>query len=448
MFEYIKLAKKIVFKARYEHWYFITVGPHENERFWVDVDTAKLVLALLRGRKIKTVAEEFSLSSEELISFLDKLLEEKLIEYSEYSVDSTSCCFSLSPPLDSINALLTNACNLKCKHCYLQSGHCLANELTGKEWVTVLKQAQQLGVFGVNVSGGEPLLHKDFIEIAEYIASIQTFNANLNTNGTLINQGNIGLIAKAFSSVQISIDDVNAAKHDSIRGKQGSFQKAVQAIKKLVDLQVPVSLALTLMPENIASLASLVAFCDNLGVRTLNIGMVVNIGRASTNNLLPSADSSWQELNSYIDRMYLELRKLRDQHSNLKILLPFRINSTELQTDNGKRFICSGDHTQIIYVMADGTVMPCDKLPKEIFGYGNIREKSLKDLWLSSKMQEFKLMTPKHLPKCEKCHHLALCGGACVARAYQNGGSLESQDCLSCIVSQKFADEQCITITE
>ena len=123
-------------------------------------------------------------------------------------------------------------------------------------------------------------------------------------------------------------------------------------------------------------------------------------------------------------------------------LLPFRVNSESEGEPAEKRHICDGDNTQILDIMADGSMMPCDKLPIGQFAYGNAREGSLIDVWTSSRMKAFKLMSPRQLPKCRDCSHLKICGGACVARAFQMGGSLESPDWTSCVIAQKFARDR------
>ncbi len=56
-------------------------------------------------------------------------------------------------------------------------------------------------------------------------------------------------------------------------------------------------------------------------------------------------------------------------------------------------------------------------------------------------MVEIKLMRLRELPKCQKCDILKICGGACIARAFQAANSLKSPDWTSCIIAQKVASE-------
>ena len=435
---YVSLPEHVILKARYGEWYFIDTQHRNRERLLIESDTVELVHTILRGASIFDVATHYDLPINEVVAFVDALRAEGVMILCDAPVDASGRCFAFEPPLDSINILITNACNLTCAHCYVQSGKRLRGELTGTEWVTVLEQARCLGAFELNVSGGEPLLHRNFWDIAEYIATVPTFNANLNTNGTQQIEGHENVLARAFKSVQISLDDVIPERHDAFRGKHGSFVKAVRTIEHLVKVGVETNVAFTLTPQNIGVLNDVIEFCERIGVSALNIGLLAGIGRARANYLLQVTPRS-SSTSAFFRAVYHALRDLAVRQTSLRLLFPFRIREAERETLTEKRFICSGDTTQIVYVLADGTISPCDKMPSEAFGYGNIRENSLADVWNSERMRAFKLMSPRELPKCRACPHLQVCGGACIARAYQDGGSIESPDWASCAIAQQLA---------
>lgn len=401
-----------------------------------------MLLELFRGDLISETARRFGLENEELNEFLTSLGQEGMVQFERTSVNSLDRCFTVEPPLDSVNILITNACNLRCVHCYVESGKRMQEELSGSEWISVLEQARRLGAFELNVSGGEPLLHKDFQAIANYIASVPTFHANLNTNGTQIREGIEEVIANAFSSVQISIDDSIAHKHDSFRGAEGCFQKSVDSIHKLAAAGVETNVGFTLTRSNIESLQGVVEMCESIGVTTLNIGLVSDIGRANKNQLVTRLSEAALKEDPFMERMYRLMRELAVRPTSLRILLPFRVNDERADAPVEKRCICDGDNNQILYIMANGVMMPCDKLPTQLFGYGNVHAESLLEVWQSKRMQAFKLMSPLDLPKCRNCPYLKICGGACVARAFHTGGSLDSADWTSCIIAQKFSREQ------
>lgn len=440
--EHIKLANRAIFKLRHNQWYLIDTKKGSEERFLVGDDSKKVLSFLFRGESITETCREFGISDKELHDFIGILERERVVSFTDKPQDSSARCYDTDPPLDSINTLITNACNLRCAHCYVGSGEATADELDGKEWIKILKQALQLGAFGVNVSGGEPLLHRDFREIAEFIASVPTFNANLNTNGTQIKVGQEELLSRAFTTVQISIDDSIGERHDAFRGSKGCFKKSVKAIEKLVAYGVEVNVGFSLTPHSLSALDGVVEFCENIGVSALGIGLVANNGRASINNLAPSVGPRSMYQDEFMALMYRKLRELSERNTTLRILPPFRISDSKVVPLQEKQYICNGDNSQVIYVMADGTGMPCDKLPPHAFGCGNLKRQSLIDVWMSDKMTAFKRMSIRQLPKCRECPHLKICGGACVARSFQTGGLLESPDWTACVIAQKIAAEQ------
>lgn len=440
--EYIKLANSVIFKLRHDQWYLIDTKKGSEERLLVGEDSKKVLSFLFRGGSITETCREFGISDKKLRDFIGILERERVVSFMDKPQDSSGRCYDVDPSLDSISIFITNACNLHCAHCSPNSGKPMDGELNGREWIGVLEQALQLGAFGVNVSGGEPLLHRDFREIAEFIASVPIFNANLNTNGTQIKVGQEELLSKAFTTVQISIDDSIAEKHDAFRGAKGCFESSVRAIERLIAHGVEVNVGFSLTRHSLVALDGVVDLCENIGVSALGIGLVANNGRASTNNLAPSVGPRSMYQDEFMALMYRKLRELSERNTRLRILPPFRISDSKAAPLQEKQYICNGDNSQIIYVMADGTGTPCDKLPPHKFGCGNLKRQSLIDVWMSDKMTAFKRMSPRQLPKCRECPHLKICGGACVARAFQTGGFLESPDWTACVIAQKIAAEQ------
>ena len=436
---YVRLADHAIFKFRYDQWYLINTHNRERERILIEGGAEQILNYLFAGNSVDAAGIHFSVERTDLYIFLQGLVDENVVAWSDDSVDSTAGCHNIEPPLDSMNILLTNTCNLHCAHCYVSSGKPMDNELSGDEWISVLQEARQLGVFELNVSGGEATLHRDFVRIAEHIASVPTFNANLNTNGFLLQPEQEDVIVRAFKSVQISIDDVVAAKHDAFRGHTGSFDRSLATISRLVKSGVETNIGFTLTFNNLDALDGVVELAESLNVTMLNIGLVANFGRASNDVLANGNNQDFVQDSMFMERVYQKIKKLATRPSKIRFLLPFRIPSAGTAPElNEKRFLCAGDNTQIIYIMANGNIMPCDKLPIERFSFGNVRQSSILDVWQSQSMKSFKLMSPRQLPKCKVCPHLQICGGACVARAYQNGGSFESPDWTSCVIAQKI----------
>lgn len=437
--EHIRLRPRAIFKARYGTWTLIDTQRKDRERFLIEGGAERILLDLFGGMPLRGILRKYDVRRKTLETFLGGLAAEGLIEETDTATDSTSRCFDVDPPLDCLHVLLTNACNLRCVHCYVRSGSRTREELTGGEWIHVMDQARRLGAFEICVTGGEATMHREFPAIAEYIASIPTFSAHLNTNGTRLTPECADRIARTFSSVQISLDGETPLRHDAFRGKRGAFDGAVRGIRALIGRGVDTGIGFSLTAENLDALDGVVALAERIGVSTLNIGLVADVGRARTNGVARLDGSANARRDALVDAMLAKLIELSAHDGPLRILLPFRVPRADAPAPAPKRFICDGENRQILYVMADGSLMPCDKLPADAFACGNVRDTPLAEAWASRRMSAFKLTDPARLAACGTCPHLALCGGSCVARAFHGGGSLESPDWISCAMAERIA---------
>lgn len=425
--QYIKLMPDAIFKKRYDQWFLIhTQNP--SQRLLVK-DGAELVLtSLFRGRSVGQVAWQFGLNKDGLLVFLknlNRMTRRKIINFSDQSAKSRY--FDLDPPLDSLSCLITNRCNLGCWHCYLDSGPS-TTELRVNQWINVIDQFVGLGGFLLNITGGEPLMYPGFWDLADFLKNVPALK-NLNTNGTLIGPQYLSALKASFDSVQVSIDGANAEVHDLFRGQKNAFQKTTTAVRLMVEAGIVVNVAFCLTPLNVGQVERMVELCQKLGVNRLSISLAENIGRGVENCIMPAVSGN----SSFLAQVFsLTIRLAGLNTSNLKLTLPF-------QTGEGpeKQFICSGDHTQVAYITADGYVTPCDKLPTDKFGCGNIWYQSLKDIWTSPKMTGFKCRILRQIPQCTNCRLLAFCPGHCAARAHANCGDINGEDRLACYFAHR-----------
>jgi radical SAM protein with 4Fe4S-binding SPASM domain len=157
---------------------------------------------------------------------------------------------------------ITRACNLKCVHCYNDSGACKADdELSTDEAKGVLDDLVQFGVPSVLFSGGEPLMRPDLFELIGYAVE-RGMRAVISTNGTCITDEMAKRIKHhGVSYVGISLDGIGQV-NDRFRGVSGAFERAVAGIKNCQDAGVRIGLRLTLTGKNVQDLESLFGFFE------------------------------------------------------------------------------------------------------------------------------------------------------------------------------------------
>ena len=198
-------------------------------------------------------------------------------------------------PIASMHFELTTHCNMFCKHCYNNSGAAnnLADAMTSERWISFAKYlVAHGGVFECLLSGGEPFLLGD-----KLFDIMDIFHADgslfmLLTNGYFLTNERAARLKKyRYHWLQISIDGVNAEYHDSFRGLNGSWQRAVEAAKAVAQNGIPLKIAHCVTPYNLHALDDMIAFASSLGAASIIAGELCLSGRTAQNrDLLLSAE--------------------------------------------------------------------------------------------------------------------------------------------------------------
>ena len=174
---------------------------------------------------------------------------------------------------------ITYACNLKCKHCYSNSGKPLENELSTDQVMKIIDKLDRASVPAIAFSGGEPLIKNDFFEITKYAHDRGIYVA-VATNGTLITKDKAKEMNKAgIEFVQISLDGASPDTHDSFRGINGIFNKTLEGIKNCVNEDFFVNIATTMTKYNYEEVPLIIDLCKKLGVNWFMAYKFVPTGR-------------------------------------------------------------------------------------------------------------------------------------------------------------------------
>lgn len=142
--------------------------------------------------------------------------------------------YSEGSKLKDISFIITNRCNLSCIHCSQDACNLKENvkEMSYQEICRVINLLDTSVIETITITGGEPLVRKDFFDIAEYIRSKFKGTLILMTNALLITEDNVEKIINLFDHISISIDGIDEELTSMIRGK-GVFQKVIEKVKLL-----------------------------------------------------------------------------------------------------------------------------------------------------------------------------------------------------------------------
>jgi MoaA/NifB/PqqE/SkfB family radical SAM enzyme len=127
---------------------------------------------------------------------------------------------------------MTYACPLRCTHCYTESGRQPSRQLGHADMLRVADALVALEPRGVAFAGGEPLLVKGLVEIAERI-SRAGIPVALYTGGWPMRPAMVDDLMRVFARINVSVDGATAEVHDRIRGRAGSFERAMNSLALL-----------------------------------------------------------------------------------------------------------------------------------------------------------------------------------------------------------------------
>lgn len=173
----------------------------------------------------------------------------------------------------------TQRCNLRCIHCYSESGPDRQGDLPYKSLVRFLAEARDLGYNYVGVSGGEPLLWKDLDRFLDF-ARDTGFSTSVSTNGTLLDRSRAARFRGRAGLVAVSVDGP-PDDHALMRGSKTAFRSMRAGLSALRDEAVPFALAFTLTRHNADRLRWLYEFADEVGAAAIHVHPLCNFGAAS-----------------------------------------------------------------------------------------------------------------------------------------------------------------------
>jgi len=313
----------------------------------------------------------------------------------------------------SVHMDLTYRCNERCVHCYLD--HDDRGEMTTAEIKGILDQLAEAGVFFLTLSGGEPLMRKDFFEIVSHARSLM-FNVKLKTNGLLIGEKEAQqLLSLGIESVQLSVYSHRPEIHDGITKVKGSLERTKNAIRFLRSQGLKVTVANVMMTTNLG---------DQEGVRALaaELDSIYTVDPTIT----PHIDGDMSLLKLRIPTHELE----RVMHAEELVggnVAEYCTPSPKADADTLEETPCSAGHTAC-YISPYGDVFPCVQFPLPT---GNLRQQKFLAIWNDSpEMNEVRSIRLKDLSTCSGCGHVGGCS-RCPGLAYMEGNMRgpSSADC-------------------
>jgi radical SAM protein with 4Fe4S-binding SPASM domain len=369
---------------------------------------------------------------------------------------------------------LTYRCNLACEHCYLDAGGASLvgtenfadrSELGTDECFRVIDEIAAFAPECLTIlTGGEPLLRRDILEIVRRAAERGLWVV-VGTNGVSITENVARRLADAGArGLSLSLDALDPDRHDRFRKVRGAWQNTVEGAEILNRTGLPFIVQTTAGSHNLGELDAIADFAhDRLAAKVWNLYFLVPTGRGQfVSDITPAQ----------YDEVLASLYRIQKKHQGrmlvnakcaphyIKTVLenaaaqadpiptdaepaaaPSWSGSSPIRTYSGGAGGCPAG-THYMGIRPNGDVTPCPYLP--VFA-GTLRSSSLADLWTSSGLFADIRRRTSLGGRCGECEMNGHCGG-CRARAYGMTGDLMAEDPLCTHVPGTFAGSPLLTL--
>lgn len=318
-----------------------------------------------------------------------------------------SCPFNLNRAANRVLWEITGKCNMRCKHCLYYSSNDYNNspDLSLEDISEIITQIQADGTIDeVWLSGGEPLIRNDIIKIITKISQAG-LKPSVSTNGYLVTESLAKSLKKSgVDYVHLSIDGVDAVKHDEFRQRAGAFEHVVHAADYLNNNNIIVGATCIITWENIEDFNNIIKLAVKHRIKVLSFYMVEPLGRGQNlrncldNELMIRLSNKFNKANwKYGDKLHLEL--FRATNSRQYALLECKCYNFLTITNDGKLGGCP-------WLMKSSRGIEAFPLVGSDFTEIRIRiQESLKRL-ISDRKQKL---------SCESCEFNRNCGRGCLA---------------------------------
>lgn len=400
------------FKIKSEFFGGIILNSKNTNRISIDMYTYDFLNMLSQNISIEDFINKYNdeISKEDLLCLLNDFIDIGIIHNNFSILQNDYPKNNLSTPFR-VFYDITYGCNLRCKHCFTESGKVNDNELSFDEKLNLISQLKELGVNRISIAGGEPLYCKDIFEFLEN-CKLNNISVSLTTNGTYLSKNVIEKLNKLnLKNLTISLDGGTVKSIESIRGI-GSYDKILNGLNNLKKYyNNTYSIKTTIMKNNINEIDNIINIALDTGCNVVKFNCVRLDGRANKNLDLINLTQE-----DYINTVK-KIESLKEKFKNsIKIKAPLNI-------------FCNDDYDYIpelgfgcfagkesICISPIGDVKPCSHFPKE-FICGNIRTSSLYDIWNNSPiLKQFRNL--KGNPTCKSCNSYDKCRAGCRYRSY------------------------------
>lgn len=308
---------------------------------------------------------------------------------------------------------ITEKCNLRCKHCYLEADICKTSIIDYERFTQLVDKLVENNVVNVEITGGEIFMHPQVFDILK-LCYKKFATVGVLTNGTVMTDEVLNLIEahKDRTIVNISIDSVDSATHDDFRGMKGAWDASCNTVKRLSERGIKVRVASSISDDNMWDIDKLADLSVSLGASIFCFNFIEEFGRGAQLN----SGNDYVKMDKYSDY----LGKVIKQYKDIIPIVKEEDRSEIIMSEN------CGSGTRSIVIGANGFVRPCQLSPKVGF-MGNILEEGFTDIFNKPEIRRLAEIAPPDIRNgCDpECKHINRCHG-CYIKGIEKNKHMDS----------------------
>lgn len=336
---------------------------------------------------------------------------------------------------------MTGRCNYRCRHCFMDAPEGALGEISHEEAIALIDQMADCGVLSVDITGGEPLVRKDFWQLVDYLHQHRIDIRTVYSNGWLLTDDVLDAFEARGMKPEISISFDGVGWHDWMRGVEGAEQAALNAFERCAKRGFSVNAEICVHKGNKVTLRETVQKLTNMGVTTLRFGSISQTDLWKKN----SCGNDMTE-GEYLDAMLDYIPRFFEDGMPVELLIGGVVflhkDSTEYHvvaerydgTEDCLDCHLCGAVRSSCYITPEGRLLPCMPMTacKEQEQFARFQDIGLRQGLSDSYYMQFVDKRVKDLlavnEKCGACPYRLKCGGGCRAAALMQTGDLMGPD--------------------
>jgi radical SAM protein with 4Fe4S-binding SPASM domain len=381
-----------------------------------------------------------------------------------------------NPRLTGIHWCVTGRCNLNCRHCYMEAPTGRYGQLPFDAMAGLVEQFERANVLEVSLSGGEPFLRRDLLDIIQLLAQKKIRLTQIYSNGLLITDQHLERIQRIGfrPAFQISFDGVGT--HDEMRGTTGTEEGVIEAIRRLRAAGFAVAVAISIDKLNLGSLAKTYELMKELDIQMWRIAPPQETGNWRGTTTATSLSDQAEACAPLMERWVKDGKPFgiqlggffqsgrprkpgtgpagqsvrqkadadRAKRQSREDVTSFKRSKEmpDMPAYTPEGYDCGGCREQP-NLLPDGTLVPCpgyvdsilqDRMP-------NLLREDLSKVWTRSFLRQVVDTKKKDLlaenPECAACELFKECGMGCRAMALTATGNRMAKDPIACELCMK-----------